>query len=74
MSMSDIYAGMTLTGRVENVVPFGAFVDVGVESSGLIHTRWMGGRHLKVGDSVSVSVMNVDQARGRISLKLNVPV
>lgn len=72
MSMCNMTHGMTLTGRVTNVVPFGAFVDVGVETSGLIHNSCMRGTHLKVGDSVSVMVNSVDQERGRISLVLNI--
>jgi uncharacterized protein len=70
LSISDIHVGMKLTGCVYNVVPFGAFVDVGVENNGLIPTKWMKGKCLKVGDSVNVVVMKVDQARERISLNL----
>uniref|UniRef100_A0A3Q3Q187 S1 motif domain-containing protein n=1 Tax=Monopterus albus TaxID=43700 RepID=A0A3Q3Q187_MONAL len=37
VSMSDLRVGAVLTGRVDNTALFGAFVDIGVGRSGLIH-------------------------------------
>ena len=34
--------GDKLTGRVENVTSFGAFVDVGLKNAGLVHVSEMG--------------------------------
>jgi uncharacterized protein len=60
-------------GTVRNVVPFGAFVDVGVAFAGLVHATKMGrGRAggVKAGDAVKVRVERVDLERERIALAL----
>ncbi|MDF1512287.1 MAG: Tex family protein [Anaerolineae bacterium] len=77
LTMEDLSPGMHLHGVVRNVVDFGAFVDIGVKRNGLIHISRMGqgfvhNPHDKVavGDVVDVEVIEVDSARGRISLEL----
>lgn len=76
-SMEDLKIGSLLTGRVENCTHFGAFVDIGVGRSGLIHTSNMnwrvmnGKRSLELGDRVEVAIMSVELSSQRISLKLN---
>ncbi len=77
LSMEDLRAGMQLKGTIRNVVDFGAFVDIGVKQNGLIHISQMGTGFVRnphdkvaVGDVVEVEVLNVDAARGRISLAL----
>lgn len=81
MSMGDLQAGVVLTGRVENTTLFGAFVDIGVGRSGLIHKSRITpdklptqrrGRSLALGpgERVEVRVLNVDSQRGRIGLDL----
>ena len=37
LKMEDLEEGMVLQGTVRNVVPFGAFVDIGVKQDGLVH-------------------------------------
>jgi uncharacterized protein len=66
---------MALEGVVTNVTAFGAFVDVGVHQDGLVHVSQLADRFVKdphevvkVGDRVAVRVLDVDLARGRISL------
>lgn len=69
LSMDDLHDGMVLDGTVRNVVDFGAFVDIGVKQDGLLHISQIPrGVTLGVGDVIPVSVRNVDQERGRISL------
>ncbi|MCD6344701.1 MAG: RNA-binding transcriptional accessory protein [Anaerolineae bacterium] len=77
LTLEDLRAGMRLKGTVRNVVDFGAFVDIGVKHSGLIHVSKMGAGYVHnphdkvaVGDVVEVEVLNVDIKRGRISLAL----
>ncbi|CAH0748364.1 unnamed protein product [Diatraea saccharalis] len=54
----QIKEGMTLTGVVRNVVPFGCFVDCGVGDNGLIHRKNLGCNATpKLGDRVSVKVI-----------------
>uniref|UniRef100_A0A3Q0RQ31 S1 RNA binding domain 1 n=1 Tax=Amphilophus citrinellus TaxID=61819 RepID=A0A3Q0RQ31_AMPCI len=81
VSMSDLQVGAVLTGRVDNTTLFGAFVDIGVGRSGLIHKSNITLDKLPVsqrrrslvlgpGERVEVRVLNVDLQRGRIGLDL----
>jgi uncharacterized protein len=77
LSLGDLTEGMVLTGVVRNVVDFGAFVDIGVEQDGLVHLSQLSDKYIKhplevitVGDVVKVKVLQVDLARGRISLTM----
>lgn len=76
MALEDLTPGMVLSGVVRNVVDFGAFVDVGVKTAGLIHrSKLAKGRFthplevIGVGDLVEVEVLEVDVARQRLSLQ-----
>ena len=69
-SIDDLSIGTTLTGVVRNITHFGAFVDVGVERSGLIHTTCMSGISLSVGERVEAKVNRIDKERGRLGLTL----
>lgn len=76
-SMDDLIEEMRLPGIVTNVTKFGAFVDVGVHQDGLVHISQMADRFVKdpaevvkVGQQVSVRVLEVDQQRKRIALSL----
>ena len=71
---------MELKGTVLNVVDFGAFVDIGLKDSGLVHISQLANRYIKsphdvvsVGDVVTVWVMSVDQDRKRVSLTMVKP-
>ncbi|XP_055524195.1 uncharacterized protein YdcI [Wyeomyia smithii] len=69
-SMADLTEGTVLTGAVNNVTDFGAFVDIGVENNGLIHRTKMNGKRVNIGDRVEVTVISIDIAKGRLGLKL----
>ncbi|CAH0721794.1 unnamed protein product, partial [Brenthis ino] len=66
---SQLEKGMSLTGVVRNVVPFGCFVDCGVGDDGLIHTSNMGNALLKLGDRVAVTLISTPRPK-KIQLKL----
>lgn len=77
LSLSDLKAGMELTGTVRNVIDFGAFVDIGVHQDGLVHISQMSDHFIKhpsdvvkVGDIVTVTVLSVEEAKKRISLTM----
>ena len=77
MEIKDLKPGMKLKGTVRNVIDFGAFVDIGVHQDGLVHISQMADRYVKhplevvsVGDIVDVTVMEVDEKKGRISLTM----
>ena len=75
--ISDLTPGMRLPGVVTNVANFGAFVDVGVHQDGLVHVSELSESFVrdphqvvKVAQRVMVTVLEVDQARKRISLSM----
>ena len=75
LKLEDLKAGMELSGTVLNVVDFGAFVDIGLVDSGLIHVSRLADRYVadphdvvSVGDILRVWVVEVDQKRRRVSL------
>ncbi len=80
LKLEDLQQGMELRGTILNVVDFGAFVDVGLKDSGLIHISQLANRYIKspyevvaVGDVVTVWVLNVDHERRRVSLTMIKP-
>ena len=80
LKIEDLAAGMELKGTVLNVVDFGAFVDIGLKDSGLVHISQLANRYVKsphdmvsVGDVVTVWVMGVDHERKRVSLTMVKP-
>ena len=80
MDMKDLIQGMELKGTVRNVTDFGAFVDIGVHRDGLVHISQFGGRRInhpseavRVGDVVTVWVLEVDAMKNRISLTMRKP-
>jgi uncharacterized protein len=77
LQMDDLNEGMILKGTVRNVVDFGAFVDIGLKSDGLVHKSQMSHKYVKnpmevvsVGDVIEVKVLSVDSDRGRIGLSM----
>ncbi|MCD6476131.1 MAG: RNA-binding transcriptional accessory protein [Anaerolineaceae bacterium] len=69
LTMADLSEGMILQGTVRNVVDFGAFVDIGVKSDGLLHRSQIPmGVRLNVGDIIQVEIVKVEKERQRISL------
>ncbi len=76
-SIDDLNVGMELPGIVTNITNFGAFVDIGLHENGLIHASKMGvkgmadpSKILKLHQHVTVTVLQVDLDRSRISLGL----
>ena len=75
--INAIEAGAVLTGKVESLMPYGAFVNLGNDISGLVHISQVSNKFIKhpsevvaVGDVVKVAVLDVDQKRGRLSLTM----
>ena len=81
LKLDDLVTGMELAGTVLNVVDFGAFVDIGLKDTGLVHISQMADRFIasphevvSVGDIVKVWVQSVDRERKRVSLTMKNPV
>ncbi len=80
LKLEDLQPAMELKGTVLNVVDFGAFIDIGLKDSGLVHISQMANRYVKipydivaVGDVVTVWVLGVDNERKRVSLSMIAP-
>ena len=76
-TIGDLEAGMSLPGIVTNVTNFGAFVDIGVHQDGLVHISELADRFVKdpadivkVHQKVTVTVLEIDLDRNRISLSM----
>lgn len=76
-TIDDVQTGQLLPGIVNNVTAFGAFVDIGIKESGLIHISNLAegfvsdvNAHVSLQQQVIVKVLEVDIARKRIQLKL----
>jgi len=77
-SITDLQEGQLLPGIVNNITNFGAFVDVGIKESGLIHVSNLSdsfvsdvNAHVSLHQQVIVKVLEVDVPRKRIQLKLH---
>ena len=72
----DIEVGKTYTGKVERIMQFGAFVDLGYGKEGMIHISKLSSKRVekvedvvKVGDTVVVECIKIDD-KERVDLKL----
>src|SRR5574344_1142669 len=77
VKFEDLTVGMKVTGKIKNVVDFGAFVDIGLHETGLIHVSELSDNFvtdpmdvIKVGDIKEFTIIGLDADRKRISLSL----
>ncbi|MDY4210623.1 MAG: Tex family protein [Treponema sp.] len=77
VQFEDLKEGMKVTGKIKNVVDFGAFVDIGLHETGLIHVSELSDDFVKdpmevvkVGDVREFTIIALDKDRRRISLSL----
>ena len=76
VSLEDIQVGTIVKGTVHNVVDFGAFVDFGLKTNGLLHrselcnSRQHPSDVLAVGDIIEAQIISVDVKRNRIGLSV----
>jgi uncharacterized protein len=80
LKLDDLAPGLELMGTVLNVVDFGAFVDIGLKDSGLVHVSQLANKFVQdphdvvsVGDIVRVWVREVEKERRRVSLTMIKP-
>lgn len=77
VKFEDLTVGMKVTGKIKNVVDFGAFVDIGLHETALIHISELSDSFvrdpmdvIKVGDVKEFTIIALDKDRMRISLSL----
>jgi uncharacterized protein len=74
-TFEDLQEGMKITGKIKNVVDFGAFVDLGIKETALVHISEMSDHFVKdpldtvkVGDVLEFRIISLDRDRRRIGL------
>ncbi|MEX1001384.1 MAG: Tex family protein [Crocinitomicaceae bacterium] len=75
--ISDLQVGMELHGKINNITNFGAFVDIGIKESGLVHISELADEFVdnvqdfvSLNQQVKVKVLSVDIDRKRIQLSM----
>jgi polyribonucleotide nucleotidyltransferase len=75
--VTEIETGMVMTGKVVRILEFGAFVELTPNKDGMIHISKLSDQRVNkvedvvnIGDEVTVKVVKVDTAKGRIDLSL----
>lgn len=76
-NIEDLEVGMILNGTINNITNFGAFVNIGIKESGLVHVSEISNTFVKdiqqvvkLNQQVSVKVISVDIARKRVQLSM----
>ena len=76
-TIRDLEKGDLVTGTVSRIVPYGAFIDIGVGRDALLHIREMAEGYVKrpedvvsVGEEVEARVIELSKRRGRIDLSI----
>lgn len=76
-SINDVKPGMELPGIVTNITAFGAFINLGIKESALLHKSQIANefvsdpsKYLRINQQIKVKVIEVDIERKRIGLSL----
>ncbi len=74
--IARLVVGTVISGTVEQIMPYGAFVSIGEDLSGLLHISQICGRRIKspsevikVGDTVTVKIIDVKDGKVSLSMK-----
>ncbi|MBQ2801410.1 MAG: S1 RNA-binding domain-containing protein [Lachnospiraceae bacterium] len=74
--IAKLQTGLIVTGKVETLAQYGAFVNIGEDLTGLVHISQICGKHikspkevLKVGDEVKVKILDVKDGKISLSIK-----
>lgn len=74
--ISKLQPGLIVTGKVETIVPYGAFVNIGEDLTGLVHISQICGRRIKSpkevikeGDDVTVKIIDIKDGKISLSMK-----
>lgn len=76
-TIRDLEKGEVVNGTVTRILPYGAFVDIGVGRDALLHVREMGEGYVakpedvvKVGETIEARIIELSRRRGRVDLSL----
>jgi ribosomal protein S1 len=80
LRLRDLNEGQEFSGRVTSIVDFGAFIDIGASTDGLVHISELSDDRvnkvtdvIQEGQEVKVRILQVDRKRNRISLTMREP-
>jgi small subunit ribosomal protein S1 len=75
--LQDLKPGMVVDGEITRLVPYGAFVDIGLRRDGMVHVTEMARGYVRnpadvltVGDVVQVKVLEIDRKKRRVALSM----
>lgn len=76
-SLTEFEEGQTVTGTVKSLATYGAFVDIGATTDGLLHVSQLSIEFVsdvsdivKEGQEVQVRIVKIDSAKGQIGLSM----
>jgi predicted RNA-binding protein with RPS1 domain len=76
-TIRDLNKDDLVQGTVTRILPYGAFVDIGIGRDALLHVREMGVGYVakpedvvKVGDAIEARIIELSRRRGRVDLSL----
>ena len=76
-TIRDLNKDDLVQGTVTRILPYGAFIDIGIGRDALLHVREMGVGYVakpedvvKVGDSIEARIIELSRRRGRVDLSL----
>ena len=77
LTIEDLSIGEKISGVIRNVVPFGAFVDIGLKNDGMVHISEISNSFIKdpsdilsIGDVLEFKVLKIDKDNKKVSLSL----
>jgi protein Tex len=75
--LTDLKQDQIITGIVRNIMPFGAFVDIGLKNNAFIHISQIADQFIKdpsqflsIGESITAKILEIDPEKNRVSLTL----
>ena len=75
--LKDLKPGMVIEGEITRLVPYGAFVNIGLRRDGMVHVTEMAQGYVRdpadiltVGDIVQVKVLEIDHKKRRVALSM----
>jgi predicted RNA-binding protein with RPS1 domain len=75
--LSELTAGETVEGRVKTITAYGAFVDIGAQTDGLLHISQLSTEYvsdvkevLTVGQSIQARILSIDEGKNQVALSL----
>jgi len=75
--LTDFEVGSTVPGKVVSIMPYGAFVDIGTTTDGLVHVSQLADEFVSdaseivsVGDEVQVRIVEIQEDKNKVSLSM----